>query len=66
MEIVRELTIKLTGKEYTLLREAAHLIDNIVSGINTDDFGEEYDLESVSHNIYEFLDDPDVWVEWEN
>lgn len=66
MEIVRELTVKLTGKEYTLLRDAANLIDNIVAGINGDDFGEDYDLESISHNIYEFLDDSDVWVEWEN
>lgn len=64
MKIARQLTVTLTGEEYTLLRNAADLIYNIVAEINTDDLEKDYDLESVSHNIYEFLDDINVYVEW--
>lgn len=65
MEIVRKITLKLTGKEYTLLRDAVTLIDNIVEKIDTDDFGEDYDLTDAKDILYAFLDDPNVYVEWE-
>jgi len=65
MEIIRKLAVKLTREEYILLRDAANLIKNIVAEINTDDFGEDYDFIEASHIIYAFLDDKDVYVEFE-
>ena len=65
MEVERTCTIKLTEKECELLQNAANLIGNIDAEIDIDYFGYDYDLSSVKHNILEFLDDPNVYVEWE-
>jgi len=66
MEIAKTTVVKLTGKEYELLHDAVDLVDDIVSGIDEDDFkGKYYDLKNVRDTIYEFLDDPNVEVEWE-
>ena len=64
MKIVKVTTIKLTGKEYDLLRDAANLIGTIVEEKNSGDF-EDYNLDAVEHDIYAFLDDPNIEVEWE-
>lgn len=66
MEVVRTITVKLTGKEYTLLQDAAGLIGHIVSTLNFDDFVDDYNLREIEYNILEFLDDTNVEVEWEN
>ena len=67
MEITKTTVVKLTGKEYELLHDAVDLVDDIVSGVNEDDFkGKYYDLKNVRDTIYTFLDDPNVEVEWEN
>lgn len=67
MEITKTTVVKLTGKEYELLHDAVDLVDNIVSGVDEDDFkGKYYDLKNVRDTIYTFLDDPNVEVEWEN
>lgn len=65
MEVVKKLGVKLTGKEYQLLQDAASLIDDINAEINTDVFGEGYDLKGVEYIIYAFLDDTNVEVDWE-
>lgn len=64
MKIAKVTAIKLTGKEYDLLRDAANLIGTIVEEVDSDDF-EDYNLDAVEHDIYAFLDDPNVEVEWE-
>ena len=64
MEVVRTVAVKLTGKEYDLLRDAANLIGTIVEEKNSGDF-EDYNLDAVEHDIYAFLDDPNVEVEWD-
>lgn len=64
MKTVKTTVVKLTGKEYDLLRDAANLIETIVDEKNSDDFS-NYRLDTISQNIYEFLDDPNVEVEWE-
>ena len=67
MEITKTTVVKLTGKEYELLHDAVDLVDDIVSGVDEDDFkGKYYDLKNVRDTIYTFLDDPNVEVEWEN
>lgn len=62
MEVIRNITVKLTKSEYNLLTEAANLIDNITAEIDDDDFYEDYDLREASHNIYEFLNDYNVYI----
>lgn len=64
MEVAKRATLKLTGKEYQLLRDAVTLIDDIVEKIDTDDFGEDYNLRDAKDILYAFLDDPNVYVEW--
>ena len=64
MEVVRTIAVKLTGKEYKLLQEAADLIGHIITEVNFDDFGEDYDLRGIEYNILQFLDDTNVYVEW--
>lgn len=64
MKIEKTITVELTGKEYNLLRDAADLIEDILSKVDFDDFGEDYDLRGIEHNILAFLDDPYVEVEW--
>lgn len=64
MEINRTLEIKLTGKEYNLLREAAHLIENITTETDSVELGYEYELYGIPQEIYAFLDDPKVTVDW--
>lgn len=66
MEIERTIKVKLTGKEYTLLQDAADLIGHIISEVDCDKLGEGYDLRGVEYVIYAFLDDTNVEVEWEN
>ena len=66
MEIAKTTVVKLTGKEYELLHDAVDLVDDIVAGLDDDDFGKKYyDLRGVRNTIYDFLDDPNVEVEWE-
>lgn len=66
MKIAKTTVVKLTGKEYTLLHDAVDLVDDIVREADEDDFGGKYyDLRGVRNTIYEFLDDPNVEVEWE-
>lgn len=62
MEVVRTITVKLTEKEYKVLKEAANITDNIIAELNTDDFGEDYDLRDVGHIISAFLEDDNVYV----
>jgi hypothetical protein len=64
MKIAKTTAVKLTGKEYDLLRDAANLIGTIVEEKNSGDF-ENYNLDAVEQDIYAFLDDPNVYVEWE-
>jgi hypothetical protein len=64
MKIAKATVVKLTGKEYDLLRDAANLIGTIVEEKNSGDF-EDYNLDAVEQDIYAFLDDPNVYVEWE-
>jgi hypothetical protein len=64
MKIAKTTAVKLTGKEYDLLRDAANLIGTIVEEKNSGDF-EDYNLDAVEQDIYAFLDDPNVYVEWE-
>ena len=64
MKIAKVTAIKLTGKEYDLLRDAANLIGTIVEEKNSGDF-EDYNLDAVEQDIYAFLDDPNVEVEWD-
>lgn len=65
MEITKTTVVKLTGKEYELLHDAVDLVDDIVSGVDDDFKGKYYDLKNVRNTIYAFLDDPNVYVEWE-
>lgn len=64
MKIAKTTAVKLTGKEYDLLRDAANLIGTIIEEKNSGDF-EDYNLDAVEQDIYAFLDDPNVYVEWE-
>jgi hypothetical protein len=64
MKIAKTTTVKLTGKEYTLLQNAGDLVDDIVAGLDGDDF-KDCDLRGARDTIYAFLDDPNVYVEWE-
>jgi hypothetical protein len=64
MKIAKTTVVKLTGKEYDLLRDAANLIGSIIEEKNSGDF-EDYNLDAVEQDIYAFLDDPNVEVEWD-
>jgi hypothetical protein len=62
MEIVRTIAVKLTEKEYKVLKEAANITDKIVAELGSDDFGENYDLRDVEHILSAFLEDDNVYV----
>lgn len=64
MKIAKTTVVKLTGKEYDLLRDAANLIETIIEKKDSNDF-EDYNLDAVEQDIYAFLDDPNVEVEWD-
>lgn len=62
MEVVKTIAIKITEREYKVLKEAANIAGNIIAELNTDDFGEDYDLRDVEHTISAFLEDDNVYV----
>jgi hypothetical protein len=62
MEIVRTIAVKLTEKEYKVLKEAVNITDKIVAELGSDDFGEDYDLRDVEHILSAFLEDDNVYV----
>lgn len=62
MEVAKRVTVKLTEKEYELLRDAISLISNIDLELNPNDLEEEYDLRGVEDTIAAFLEDDDVYV----
>ena len=62
MEIVRTIAIKLTEREYKVLKEAINITDNIIAELGSDDFGDDYDLRDVEHTLTAFLEDNNVYV----
>lgn len=66
MKLVKTIAIQLTGKEYTLLRDASELISNIYDKLDEEDCQDDYRLRDAELCILEFLEDTAVEVEWEN
>ena len=62
MEVVRTIAVKITEREYKVLKEAANIADNIITALSTDDFGDDYDLRDVGYTISAFLKDDNVYV----
>lgn len=62
MEVVRTIAVKITEREYKVLKEAINITDNIIDELGSDDFGEDYDLRDVGHTITAFLEDDNVYV----
>lgn len=62
MEVVRTIAVKITEREYKVLKEAANITSNIVAELGSDDFGEDYDLRDVGHVLSAFLEDDNVYV----